>query len=45
MPVVVRSVEVAKLPYNTGCDETVQVPSVDCTEVPKEVAVTVRVVV
>lgn len=44
MPVVVSVVKVAKLPSNTpGCDETVQIPSVDCTGFPNEVAVTVRV--
>lgn len=44
MPVVVKSVEIAKLPSNTGYPETVKVPSVDSTESPKKVAVIVRVV-
>lgn len=45
MPVVVSVVKVAKLPSNTVYDETAMVPSVDCTEFPREVAVNVRVVV
>lgn len=40
---VVKSVEIVKLPYSTGYPETMKVPSVDCTESPKEVAVIVRV--
>lgn len=44
MPVVVTSVESVKLPLSTEYQypETVKVPSVDCTESPKEVMVIVR---
>lgn len=44
MPVVVKSVEVVKLPFSTEYPEIVRVPSVDCTGFPKEVKVIVRIV-
>lgn len=45
MPVVVKYVELVKLPYSTEYPEAMRVASVDCTESPKEVKVTVRIVV